>query len=393
MNEDIYLMNPDSIKLDCIDKADIKGYINCGDNSLRMFAKKENRGLLVIPDIKEDIDRVIEVGLIEFKDYIIDKYYKKKIVVIYGNCHSSIIAEILSSCSSFLNEYIVYPTLPIHLMKSAEDFEHPVFRHCDIFIHQSIRSENRYGKEFASDNIIKRLKPQCQVIAIPNVYHLPMCFFPQYSPEKEFVSKNNETIFFRDAIIDKLYSQGFSKKRIVEEYRNNNLFEKDMLDKSFLSFIHKLELRERDWDIKISNYIIENYQTQKLFYDPNHPTTPVLKYIAKRILELLDVNYDKNEMKEMNVSLLDSYEMPIISSAKKHLNMTYDDSEMRVSGRKMRDVKMGLEEYVMQYLAFEWQNSGLSILLRMKSLILYGYLRYPDRIIRKVTKYRIKCEG
>ncbi len=55
-----------------------------------------------------------------------------------------------------------------------------------------------YGEEYSSKNIIKQLKPDCKIIAIPNVYQLPVCFFPQYYKKGEEFRDKINTIFFRD---------------------------------------------------------------------------------------------------------------------------------------------------------------------------------------------------
>lgn len=49
------------------------------------------------------------------------------------------------------------------------------------------------------------------------------------------------------------------------------------------------ELRRREWicDLKISDYIEENFRDRQLFFNPNHPSLAVLLEITKRILRLI----------------------------------------------------------------------------------------------------------
>lgn len=126
---------------------------------------------------------------------------KKKTVVVYGNCHTSVIIEILNQCRLFNENFEICPIKPVHMIKDPTYFKMKIFSECDIFIHQAIRKNNRYGKEFASEEIIKNLKTGCKVISIPNVYHLPTCFFPQYYEGIELrVNHGKVTVFFRDLI-------------------------------------------------------------------------------------------------------------------------------------------------------------------------------------------------
>lgn len=305
--------------------------------------------------------------------------YKKK-VVIYGNCHAEAICKILSLVSGFTKKYELCPILPICNIKSEDYFKKKVFSECDIFIHQSIRLNNRYGEQYASEKIIKLLKHECEIIAIPNVYHMPICFFSQYSTKEEF-KRNGITYFFRDSIIDTLYKQGYSIKKIVEKY-NTNMLDESIINDDFKRFIAKVESREKDWDIKISKFITDNYKQHQLFFDPNHPTMYFLKYIAKCCMDILEVEYTEEEIDSISLQEACYYEMPICTTTKKGLGLNYGTKELRVGGNKLVPGKMFLKQYVQQYIAFEWQDKELNGLFRAKSKILYLWLNFV-RIIRK----------
>lgn len=325
----------------------------------------------------------------EFEYFLQNKVNGRRIVVIYGNCHTTILSEILSKSICFQKEFVIYPIEPIHLVKSKEYFEHPVFRLCDVFIHQSIRLNNRYGKEFASEYLVQLLKPDCEVIAIPNVYHLPVCFYPQYSPEPVLVGKNGDTIFFRDLIIDDGFAKGFSQKKIKEIYEQEHLFSKEEICEEFNRFIEKVRRREQDWDIKISDFILENYKSNQLFFDPNHPTTVLLKEIAKKLLERLCGTIADDELGQMKVSRLDAFEMPVCPSVREAFDMQYETKEYRRSGSKLRAGKMDLKEYILEYSALLWQNKELAKWVRMKSYLIFWYMRVYNHIVYRFVK-RIK---
>lgn len=197
-----------------------------------------------------------------------DKHGGKKICILYGNCHMTAIRDILQSVPEFTKLYAIFPIKAIQDIKSTRYFQCEVFYKCDIFIHQSIQFNNRYGSEYASENIIKQLKPGCQVISVPNLYHLPMCFFPQYTEEKEFVWGGG-TVFFRDMLLDFAYSRGYTLQQTLDLYtgniRPNEVWGLINLDAMFNSFIQKIKIREEAWNIKIADYILKNYRSQQLF--------------------------------------------------------------------------------------------------------------------------------
>lgn len=306
----------------------------------------------------------------------------KKKVVVYGNCHTESIIGLLKSVPEFNSQYEIIPTLAIQNIKDPKYLKGKCFTECDLFIHQSIWTKNRYGEEYASIKLIERLKPDCKIIAIPNVYHLPLCFFPNYSSKPEFTNRMT-TVFFRDEIIDKLILNHASPQSILYEYNKDNLFPADQLKQAFQIFMRKIEKREADWDIKVRDFIINNYTTHKLFHDPNHPTNYFFAYVVWKLLEIIDIKYNFDLLLNVDIRELDSFEMPICNSVKKHFNMTFENKEMRITGNKVRrNRKFDLSEYIKQYISMEWQNEDLPFFLRIGYFIRWvGY-----KILSKLSK-------
>ena len=215
---------------------------------------------------------------------------------------------------------------------------------------------NRYGEEYASEKIISRLKAGCKVISIPNVYHLPLCFFPQYSDAPE-LRKDGVTYFFRDSIIDSHLNQPLTQiKRVKKDYNNPNRFDRKAIIDSFELFINKIKKREEDWDIKVSNFILENYRDHQLFYDPNHPTNFFLSYIATELLKLLMDNSSEEEDKLAVDNCLDTIEMPISAAVVDTLRLNWVNDVIRQSNpiTNKLQCKMTLNLYVYQYVSSIW---------------------------------------
>ncbi len=280
----------------------------------------------------------------------------RKAVVIYGNCHTEIISQMLESCPEFNEKYRIIPTKRIQNIKDPKELYDDCYSQCDVFIHQSIRLNNRYGEEYASEKIIARLKPGCRVISIPNVYHLPLCFFPQYYDAPE-LRKNGVTYFFRDSIIDSHLDKPFKLRKLVKEsYNDPNRFDKQAIVASFEAFITKVRKREEDWDIKVSDFILENYRSHQLFYDPNHPTNYFLNYIAVELVKILlgkEIIYEKQLI--IN-SCLDSIEMPICKAVVDALQLQWSNDSIRKSNPNTDrvQIKMTLNNYVYQYVSSIW---------------------------------------
>lgn len=366
---------------------DILGKLSINELESNIERIDLTKGKIVIPNIPEIKNRVNELGFVEFDNYLLEDYYNKELVVIYGNCHTTAITDMLMQCEEFCKKYVIYRVTPICEIKSVEYFNHPVFRNCDVFFHQSIRKENRYGKEFASENVIAKLKKDCRIIAIPNVYHLPMCFFPQYIEKKEFKYNSKTTIFFRDRIIDEMYLNGCNIDEIKKNYIDENFYLNRDLENKFNIFIDKIRLREKDWDIKVSEFILKNYKDNQLFYDPNHPTVYFFRYIVKECLNILQVPFDENEINKIEITPFETYEMPICASVKAYFKMTYPNKMLREYGIKLKNEEMDLDSYIRQYIAFEWQNDEATVFKRVKSLSYYLTMGGTKLLLTRVINY------
>lgn len=317
---------------------------------------------------------------------------ERKKVVVYGNCHTEAVIKYLQSNKEFIQKYEILPILPVYQIENSEYFNLPVFKECDIFIHQSIRENNRYGREYASKNLISKLKDGCKVIAIPNLYHLPICFFPQYTEEREFKLMKGATIFFRDSIIDSGVKNGYSIKQIYDEYKKSYYFSKERIQKALEEFILKVQEREQEWDIKISGFLMEKYKDEQLFFDPNHPTPVVISYISEELLKCLGIkNY--TDLGDYQPWRMDTYEMPICESVRRALNLSYQTAEIRNTGNKLIQDSMYLRSYIIQYMACMWQEEALPFKCRVRSKVLYaGTIIYNSIWIRlkRITKKMLK---
>lgn len=312
----------------------------------------------------------------------------KKTVVLYGNCHTGVVKMYLETCKEFNELYEIYPIKQIQEVTDASYFEQEIFKTCDVFIHQSIQENNRYGKEFSSANIISKLKADCKVIAIPNVYHLPVFLYPQYSEEKE-LRYDNQTYFFRDKIIDSQVKNGVSAKRIAETYYDYEYDKEEIID-GYNLFLEKVEKREKEWDIKVSDFIQENIQNERLFYEMNHPTNFFIKYCTVGVLEiLLQGEFSIGEIENYK---MDTYEIPILNCVVKALGLNYstDGKELRKSGVKILPGPIYIEDYVKQYIATIWIahedfDDKLVKMSKMKFKI-YGYIKYFVHLAMRILK-------
>ena len=134
---------------------------------------------------------------------------------------------------------------------------------------------------------------------------------------------NNEVGLVGGEIIEKYKSSGYSLDKILE------LFDKGELNfNQYTRFKKSLEYlinREKICNIKVSNFILKNYKDYKLFNTQNHPNGILGSYVAKKICELLNVEFtDLNIFSQSNISILDlKYDIPDSIYSKRELSLKY----------------------------------------------------------------------
>lgn len=284
----------------------------------------------------------------EFKDYIHYSWLDKKMVFLYGNCHMDVIEAYLRSSGKFKERHTIYPA-PRICMKQPVDPE--VLAVMDIWVHEDIRKDNQFGYEFSDEYIRKFMVKDIVEIVIPHLYGLGGGFFPhayQWN-DKNTALLNGVDIggMFprRDDLIERCIGQDMDVEQICEYACEDGIIPEEYVLENFNNYIDKIREREKSWDIKILDFILEHYKHEKLFFDPGHPTNIILEKISKDILLLLGVSDDVcTDIK------LDGKEIPVYPWIGKALGLEWSETFIRASegAIKCRD-EMDIAEYVREY--------------------------------------------
>ena len=294
---------------------------------------------------------------VEFHDFIYYHWINKKMVFLHGNCHMDIIEEFLNSSSKFCEEYAIYPTPRIctktHVMNST-------LANMDVWIHEDIQTNNAFGYEYSDEYIKKYLSPCIQEIVMPHLYGLGAGFFPHAKEENErnvsLLNGEYENGMFpiRDDIIEHCLQLHKSVDKICEYVNEDDIIPKEYIESNFKEYLDKIRQREQSWDIKILDFILENYKTDKLFYDKGHPTNLILKKICEGILEILQI-----EDIISCIQCLDYHEVPIYSWVRKILGMEWTEQNIRVSDSAIKATdRMDIQEYIREYVWWCYPELG-----------------------------------
>ncbi|MCH5249313.1 MAG: hypothetical protein J1E98_05255 [Lachnospiraceae bacterium] len=299
-----------------------------------------------------------EYGLEEIKDFLWCNLYKKKIVVLHGNCHMDVLRLYLNANKEFTGGgYEIYPNESIQHNTRGFISEN-ILQACELLIQQDIRDENLFGYKLSSKYISSRLRKEAKNIVLPNLLRLGYGFFPltkeniNSEPNKRGC-QNMCNMFPRTiSVIDDLLLEGMSEDEIIEKINEDSLLSHDEIINNFNGYIEKIRTREENCDVKISQFILKHYHEEKIFYDIGHPTNMVMEEMYRQICNIIGINA---ELAYPVNYKMDGFEDPILLCVKEALKLQYGDSEIRLSDNcyRLSDC-MDLKEYVKEYIW--WRN-------------------------------------
>lgn len=248
---------------------------------------------------------------------------------IYGNCQARIIARVLNSSKMFKNQFEYIDIKAVHRMtlKDLEYTINEVLPQLDLLIFQPVSDKFNNDERYSTNNFLQKLKSKAISISFPS------CYFSGYNPELKRIVSSEDSINKNDF---NYHDQNLVKYFLEENFSNPECF---MLSDSFYSkdfsfqaveeSINELEKRElnifgseQQIDIKISQFIRENYRKQRLFYTFNHPSEPLLIYLGKSILRLLEIDDEISLHKDSFTHTI----YPIYKSHYQNLELLFDNT-------------------------------------------------------------------
>lgn len=295
-------------------------------------------------EMKENLEKR---GLKEFEHFVWSKVFGKKIVLVNANCHGDGIVRYLEQSKKFCDGYAVYPLPPVHINEKKE-IPAVLLHNADVYLHQDIRKDNQIGYKLSDEYVLPRLKGECKCITIPNFDGMAGWMFPSLGGLDKVICTacGSEYVLYRDKVLDEAVDKKFNT---LEEYRAFWLeykYTDEELEEKWEKGADKLREREKNWDIKIVEYIMENYKVIPCFVDAHHPSKYVMREVGKQItalLELDDIN-DSEYESEMGIPV------PVMPVVQKYFGLNF--KVPREKKKKYFDKKVTEEvnDYIRAYL-------------------------------------------
>lgn len=303
-------------------------------------------------------------GFKEFKNFCFWEACIKKIAILHANCNGFAYSEFLRKSQDFVGEYFLYPIPAICDIKNS-NIDDSLLLECDLFIHQEIRKENEFGYCLSDEYILPRLKKGCKTLIIPklggwaNLYY-PSTYFTG-APKLLLENVTQNVLFAGNRLIDERFQEGKTLDEIMRDFLNVNIvsFEEKKRHKAELeNKIKLLKEREKTWDIKISDYVIEHYQDEKLFTDNIHPSRSFILELCRRIGKALGLTDIDDICIDYDYEYQEMFVMPWVKAA---LGLKFDEKYIRTNlktsqetGNKLTDGSMDLREYIREYIYWKF---------------------------------------
>ncbi|NBV28522.1 hypothetical protein EBS02_05845 [bacterium] len=225
--------------------------------------------------------------------------YPKMKVLFYTNCQGSNVMTVLTKVTSverffeitYINNFIDDKTI---------DFYNSIPTY-DIIIYQPVRDEHIN----ASKKFLPLVSKHTKLISFPYLY----CnwLWPFGIELKDTLSLLPITPFVNGELLNQ-----------------TNFHLKDRMLRS----LSILEEKEKNTDIKVVNFIRENYKRRRLFFTKNHVTRPVLIHLGNEILRHLNITYTIEEQKYTDLGVYNKYWIqPICSIVQRELDLEYVDED------------------------------------------------------------------
>ena len=281
-----------------------------------------------LPETYIKLKSILETyGLKEFEHFNWIRYVEKKVVIISANCHGEALINYLNMSKEFKKRYEIYPIPAIHL-NTSKTINSKLLENADVFIHQDIRSENKFSYELSDEYLLPQLSSDCIKITIPNLVGMGHWMFPQHGDCGKVVklANGNWPLLVENTVLEEAYKDGGVVT--LEEYRNfytSFRYSKEYLDELKDKDMKKLRKREQNWSIQLSDYIEQNCHNIACFVDRDHPSAIVAKEIGRRVLDLLKLPRFHDEEYDFILGL----PMPMLPSVAEYFNLRYEENEVR----------------------------------------------------------------
>ncbi len=209
-------------------------------------------------------------------------------VVVIGNCLAKALELMLATNEEFARrfEFVSFPA--VHEIPAETIPElHAAIANAAVAILQRVENGYRDGIGLGTETLA-RIAGDATVVRWPSVYwagYFPDLFYLRNGAGQPVVDGPFD---YHDRSVLQAYASGLD----VEE--TCRMLEDSELPSDALAWAEnattELEIRGKDCDIQVTDFIDAHFRNELLFYTMNHPANRLLAFLAQEIIELLGIS-------------------------------------------------------------------------------------------------------
>lgn len=295
------------------------------------------------------------IDSLNFSTFIttISRVFNRKISMIYGNCHMDVVRKYLFRSSEYLSEYITFVFPPIYDIEKSniDNIDESFLQEIDLLIYQRIERTNQFGVKWNTEDMMQRLKQGCRTVSVPNTIFYG--YFPQEGHRSNTILKNQKNfrpMFTGDKFIEREFYESGSISETIEIIKKKDYLSASVIDKNLRKSIRMLELQDAWCDIKMTDYILENYKRIFLFTEPKHPINIFFKEMTQRILKYIEINDSFSACEDLDKEdSLATISRLLYPAVKENLGLTFEVYDYYCD-KRITQQKLSFDEYVELYI-------------------------------------------
>lgn len=241
---------------------------------------------------------------------------------VYGNCQADGLAKTLLEYEDFSSNYEYIPLKAVQDMQVRDiPYVEQTMGKCDLIIYQHI-SRNYSIAQLSTTNLLPHISSNTRLISFPSLYF--GAYFPHLGTFNGVKSILN---LVHDYVIMYGYVLGIEQQRLLEIIQSDYFYYEALSQKLLRDSLEFLRKREESnkVDVRISDFVAENYSSKKLFNQFNHPKRPVLEHVSIGILDILNMSQRKNLGYDEEMNYLDNIITPIYRSTYINLGLKFNE--------------------------------------------------------------------
>ena len=238
------------------------------------------------------------------------------ICVIYANCQGGYIAHLLRENPFFSADFDIFQYVNYNNEIPAQR----LLQSADLFIYQPLSSKHGLG---STEHLMQNLPRKCLRLSIS--YLTFDLYWPYSLPADPRNTPSSTHPFgpfpYGDKYILSRLEQGDPPSAIWKDYLLGHHLEQDYCPQSHANTYYT---RQKDLDSRrdqqITDYIMDNYSSRKLFETPNHPSATLARFQAYDLIE--KCGYSSIQSAE-SLPFLSENQLPIHPAAAARLGLAF----------------------------------------------------------------------